>query len=96
MSFFGVCYREILPLYFSFVTHLSHEKNRQLLSFSDFFTKLIYDLLFPDPGDDDKEAGREVVGHHVEAHLTGQHQLETCAESGNYCGQNVEFGERLQ
>ena len=33
--------------------------------------------MVPDPGDDDEEAGGEVVGHHVEAHLPGQHQLET-------------------
>ena len=44
--------------------------------------------MIPDPGYDDKEAGGEVVGHHVEAHLAGQHQLETCVESWNYWQQH--------
>ena len=35
-----------------------------------------------DPGDDDKQAGGQVVGHHVEGPLPRQHQLQQVGGRG--------------
>ena len=41
-----------------------------------YMTLELYKPDQPDPGDDNKEARREVVSHNIEGHLSRQNQLE--------------------